>query len=63
MCHHRLAHIYKTTYALTCFNAKSLLFVHNFHMTPSERALSALVSAIGWSWGDSSVGKNACWAT
>lgn len=53
----------KTTYALTCLNAKSLIFARDLRMTPSEKDVSAFVSAIGWSWGASSVGKQACCAS
>lgn len=32
---------------LTCFNAKSLLFVHSFLKTSSEKDLFALMSTVG----------------
>ena len=36
-------YILKAMYVLTCFNAKSLLFVHNFFKTSSEKGLFALI--------------------
>lgn len=35
-------------YVLTCFNAKSLLYVHSFFKTSSEKDLFALMNTVGY---------------